>query len=107
MQGFIRELTGWHAREYWFPDIRSLGGAIALFILTLYPYVYLVARAAFLEQTAATLEAARLLGASRAGTFLRVGLPLARPAIVAGMALAMMETLADFGTVAYFGVPTF
>jgi iron(III) transport system permease protein len=107
VQGFIRELTGWHAREYWFPDIRSLGGAIALFILTLYPYVYLVARAAFLEQTAATLEAARLLGASRAGTFLRVGLPLARPAIVAGMALAMMETLADFGTVAYFGVPTF
>ena len=107
VQGFIRGVTGWHAREYWFPDIRTLGGAVALFILTLYPYVYLVARAAFLEQTAATLEAARLLGASRVATFLRVGLPLARPAIVAGMALAMMETLADFGTVAYFGVPTF
>ena len=107
VQSFIRDVTGWHAREYWFPDIRSLGGAVALFILTLYPYVYLVARAAFLEQTAATLEAARLLGVSQVGTFVRVGLPLARPAIVAGMALAMMETLADFGTVAYFGVPTF
>ena len=77
VQSFIREVSGWHAREYWFPDIRSLGGAVVLFILTLYPYVYLVARAAFLEQTAATLEAARLLGASRVGTFLHIGLPLA------------------------------
>ncbi|HEV8554458.1 MAG TPA: iron ABC transporter permease [Casimicrobiaceae bacterium] len=107
VQTWLRELMGWRAREYWFPDIRSVGGAITLFILTLYPYVYLLARAAFLEQSMATLEASRLLGVSRWGSFLRVGLPLARPAIVGGIALAMMETLADFGTVSYFAVPTF
>lgn len=107
VQTWLRELTGWKAREYWFPDIRSVGGAIALFTLTLYPYVYLLARAAFLEQTMSTIEASRLLGVGRWGTFLRVGLPLARAGIVAGVALAMMETLADFGTVAYFAVPTF
>lgn len=107
VQTWLRELTGWKVREYWFPDIRSVGGAIALFTLTLYPYVYLLARAAFLEQTMSTIEASRLLGVGRWGTFLRVGLPLARAGIVAGVALAMMETLADFGTVAYFAVPTF
>ena len=107
VQSWLREITGWHVRDYWFPEIRSLGGAIVLFIVTLYPYVYLVGRAAFLEQTMATLEASQLLGATRWRSFILVGLPLARSAIVAGMALAMMETLADFGTVAYFGVPTF
>lgn len=107
VQTWLREATGWKARDYWFPEIRSMGGAIALFSLTLYPYVYLLARAAFLEQTLATLEAARLLGASRWGVFFRIALPLARPGIVAGMALAMMEALADFGTVSYFAVQTF
>ncbi|MGE8365807.1 ABC transporter permease [Cupriavidus basilensis] len=107
VQGWLRELTGWRAREYWFPDIRSLGGAIVLFTLVLYPYVYLTARAAFLQQTLNTLEAARLLGYGTWGSVWRIMLPLARPGIVAGTALALMETLADFGTVAYFGIPTF
>ncbi|MGO4811842.1 ABC transporter permease [Cupriavidus sp. 2MCAB6] len=107
VQSWLRELTGWRAREYWFPDIRSLGGAIALFTLVLYPYVYLTARAAFLQQTLNTLEAARLLGYGTWGSVWRIMLPLARPGIVAGTALALMETLADFGTVAYFGIPTF
>lgn len=107
VQSWLRELTGWRAREYWFPDIRSLGGAIVLFTLVLYPYVYLTARAAFLQQTLNTLEAARLLGYGTWGSVWRVMLPLARPGIVAGTALALMETLADFGTVAYFGIPTF
>ena len=107
VQSWLRELTGWRAREYWFPDIRSLGGAIVLFTLVLYPYVYLTARAAFLQQTLNTLEAARLLGYGTWGSVWRIMLPLARPGIVAGTALALMETLADFGTVAYFGIPTF
>jgi iron(III) transport system permease protein len=107
VQGWLRALTGWTAREYWFPEIRSLGGAVALFSLVLYPYVYLTARAAFLQQTQNTLEAARLLGHGTWSRLWRVMLPLARPGIVAGTALAMMETLADFGTVAYFAIPTF
>lgn len=107
VQTWLREITGWRARGYWFPEIRSLGGAVALFSLVLYPYVYLTARAAFLQQTQNTLEAARLLGLGAWGTFRRVTLPLARPGIVAGTALALMETLADFGTVAYFAIPTF
>lgn len=107
VQGWLRAVTGWKAREYWFPDVRSLGGAIVLFTLVLYPYVYLTARAAFLQQSTDTLEAARLLGHGWFGTLRRVSLPLARPGIVAGAALAMMETLADFGTVAYFAIPTF
>ncbi len=107
VQTWLREITGWRAREYWFPDIRSLGGAVVLFSLVLYPYVYLTARAAFLQQTQNTLEAARLLGHGAWSTVWRVTLPLARPGIVAGTALALMETLADFGTVAYFAIPTF
>ncbi|MFX5494471.1 ABC transporter permease subunit, partial [Acinetobacter baumannii] len=78
-----------------------LGGAVVLFSLVLYPYVYLTARAAFLQQTLNTLEAARLLGHGPWRSVLRVVLPLARPGIAAGTALALMETLADFGTVAY------
>ncbi len=107
VQTWLRALTGWGARDYWFPDVRTLGGAIVLFSLVLYPYVYLTARAAFLQQTLNTLEAARLLGHGPWRSVLRVMLPLARPGIAAGTALALMETLADFGTVAYFAIPTF
>ena len=107
VQSWIRELSGWGPREYWFPDVRSLGGAVVMLSFVLYPYVYLLARSAFLEQSDSMLEVARACGYGAWGTFMRVALPLARPAIVAGTALALMETLADFGTVAYFGVPTF
>ncbi|MGE5522634.1 MAG: ABC transporter permease [Rhodospirillaceae bacterium] len=107
VQSMLREAMGWHAGEYWFPDIRSLGGAAFMFTFVLYPYVYLLARAAFLEQSDSMLEVARASGFGPWGMFVRVALPLARPGIVAGSALALMEVLADFGTVAYFAVPTF
>ena len=107
VQSGLRELTGWQAREYWFPDVRSTWGAIAMFTLVLYPYVYLIARAAFLEQSMSLIEAGRQMGRGVWGTFFSVGLPLARPAIAAGTSLALMETLADFGTVSYFAVNTF
>ena len=89
------------------PGIRSPLGAVGVFTLVLYPYVYLLARAAFLAQSRTLLEAARGLGLSRRAAILRVGLPLARPAILGGVALALMEALADFGTVNLLGVPTF
>lgn len=107
VQSALRELTGWGVHEYWFPEVRSLGGAIVMLALVLYPYVYLLARAAFLEQSDSMLEVARVSGYGPWGTFRRVALPLARPGIAAGTALALMEALADFGTVAYFGVQTF
>ena len=107
VQSFVRELTGLKVREYWFPEIRSLPGAAAMLTFALYPYVYLLARTAFLEQSRTTMEAARLAGCSGLGRFLRVALPLARTGIVAGTALALMEALADFGTVSYFAVNTF
>jgi iron(III) transport system permease protein len=107
LQTWIRELTGWGARDYYFPEVRSLGGAVIMFSLVLYPYVYLLARAAFLEQSVCVLEVSRTLGCSVWASFYRVALPLARPAVVAGLSLAMMETLADYGTVAYFGLGVF
>ena len=107
VQTWIREVTGWGPREYWFPDVRSLGGAVVMLSFVLYPYVYLLARSAFLDQSDSMLEVARGCGYGAWGTFMKVALPLARPGIVAGTALALMETLADYGTVAYFGVPTF
>lgn len=107
VQTALRELTGWKAREYWFPEIRSLYGAATMFSFALYPYVYLLARTAFLEQSRSAMEAGRLAGYGAWGAFLHVMLPLARPAVVAGTALALMETLADFGTVSYFAVQTF
>jgi iron(III) transport system permease protein len=106
-QSGLRDVTGWGPRGYWFPEIRSLGGAAAMLTLVLYPYVYLLARAAFLQQSGSTFLAARALGASAWGAFFKVSLPLARPAIAGGVLLAVMETIADFGTVAYFGVQTF
>ena len=107
VQTMLRDATGWGVRDYWFPEIRSLGGAVMVMTFTLYPYVYLMARAAFLEQSVCVLEVGRMLGCGPWRNFFRVALPLARPAIAGGMALALMETLADFGTVQYFGVSTF
>ena len=107
VQATLRSVMGWGPRDYWFPEIRSVGGAAAMLILVLYPYVYLLARAAFLQQSGATFLAARALGQTAFGAFWRVSLPMARPAIAAGVLLAVMETIADFGTVAYFGVQTF
>ena len=107
VQSLIRELTGLGYGEYYFPEIRSLGGAMAMLTLVLYPYVYLLSRAAFLEQSVCVLEVSRTLGAGPFGGFRRVALPLARPAIIAGLTLALMEVLADYGTVAYFGIATF
>lgn len=108
VQSFLRESFGWQVKQdYWFPEIRSLGGAVAMLTLALYPYVYVLARVAFLEQSTTLSEAARNMGLRPLSAFVRVSLPLARPAIAAGVALALMETLADYGTVSYFGVPTF
>lgn len=107
VQTLLRDLTGLGPRDYWFPPIRSPGGAVAVFVLALYPYVYLSARAAFLQQSECVVEASRTLGCTPFAAFRRVALPLARPAIAAGVALALMESLAEFGAVSYFGVQTF
>jgi len=108
VQTLLRGWFGWqNAQEYWFPEVRSLWGAALMLILTLYPYVYLLARTAFLTQSTCTLEASRSLGCNPWRSFAKVALPLARPAIMAGLSLALMETLNDFGTVQYFGVDTF
>jgi iron(III) transport system permease protein len=107
LQTALRNIMGWQGQTYWFPDVRSIGGAIFMFVLVLYPYVYLLARAAFMRQSAGAFQSARTLGASPIRAFLSVSAPMARPAIAAGVALVLMETLADFGTVAHFGVQTF
>jgi iron(III) transport system permease protein len=107
VQSLLRDTMGWGRDDYWFPQIRSLGGAIVVMSLVFYPYVYLLARAAFLEQCTCMLDVSRTLGRGPWSSFLRVAMPLARPAIAGGVALALMETLADFGTVQYFGVNTF
>lgn len=107
VQSTLREVMGWQtARDYWFPEVRSRGMAIVVLSAALYPYVYLLARAAFREQSGTSYEVARALGCGPYGLFWRVGLPMARPAIAAGVALALMETVADYGTVAYFNVQT-
>ncbi len=107
VQSSLRDSMQWSHGDYWFPPVRSLGGAVAMLSLVLYPYVFLLARAAFINQSVCMLEASRTLGCAGWRMFFRVALPLARPAIIAGLALVMMETLADFGTVEYFGVQTF
>jgi iron(III) transport system permease protein len=108
IQSQLRSWFGWKsAQDYWFPNVRSIGGAIVMLTLVLYPYVYLLARSAFLTQSSRLLEASRNLGCSPWQSFWQVALPLARPAIVAGLSLALMETLNDFGTVEFFSVPTF
>lgn len=107
LQVSLRGLMGWQsARDYWFPEIRSTWAAVLVLSAALYPYVYLLARAAFREQSGCSYEVARALGCGPWGLFWRVGLPLARPAIATGVALALMETVADYGTVAHFGVQT-
>ena len=107
IQSTLRELNGWGYGDYHFWDVRSLSGAILMLILVLYPYVYLTARAAFFEQSSLSMEVAKSLGYSASKAWFKVALPLARPAIIAGVTLALMETLADYGTVQYFGVSTF
>ncbi len=108
VQSFLRDSFGWRsATEYWFPQIRSLPGAMLMMTLVFYPYVYLLARAAFLEQSVCVLDAGRTLGHGAWGTFLRVALPLARPAVAGGVALVLMETLNDFGLVSFLAVDTF
>ena len=104
-QAMVRELTGWQGRV--FPEVRNLGGAAWVFIFSLYPYVYLLARTALSERAAQLMEAARLLGAPMRRRMFEIALPLARPAVAAGTALALMETLADFGVSSYFGIQTF
>ncbi|MEO6363564.1 MAG: iron ABC transporter permease, partial [Caldimonas sp.] len=105
LQQGLRSITGLHGALW--PDVRSLGGAVVLFSLCLYPYVYLLTRAALGERALHLMEAARLLGAGLGQRVLTVALPLARPATMAGVALALMETLADYGVGSYFGLATF
>ncbi len=105
LQTTLRNAFGWQGRLL--PDVRSLGGAVLVFTAALYPYVYLLARTALSERAAHLMEAARLLGAPLGRRIRLVALPLARPAVAAGVALALMETLADFGVVSYFGIQTF
>ena len=103
----LREFFGWtSARDYWFPRVRSLEAAVLVLAAANFPYVYLLARAALHEQPGSAYEVARALGTGPVGLFWRVGLPLTRPAIVAGAAIAMMEAVADYGVVSYFGVRT-
>ncbi|MFC3087595.1 ABC transporter permease [Tabrizicola soli] len=107
LQSALRTAFGWSsARDYWFPETRSLWAAVLVLSFALYPYVYLLARAAWREQSGRSYEVARALGCGPVAVFLRVGLPLARPAVAAGVALALMETVADYGTVQHFGVQT-
>ena len=105
IQVFLRGIFGWHTvKDYWFPEIRSLPGAILMLTLVLYPYVYLMSRAAFLEQSMSLKDASRLMGCTPWQSFYRISLPIARPSIAVGLALVSMETLNDFGTVDYFAV---
>ncbi len=107
LQRTLRRIFDLQPGDYWFPDVRSLGGAILMLVLVLYPYVYLSTRVAFLQQSVQTLEVSRSLGCGPWRSFFSVALPLARPAIIAGVTLALMETLNDYGTVHFFGVDTF
>ncbi|MEC7762819.1 MAG: iron ABC transporter permease [Pseudomonadota bacterium] len=107
VQTGLRGLFGWeNARDYWFPEIRSMGAAIIVLTAALSPYVYLLTRTGLREQSGGVYEVARALGAGPFGRFWRVGLPLVRPAIAAGSAIVMMEAVSDFGTVDFFAVQT-
>lgn len=107
VQSWLRWAMGWHTvQDYWFPEIRGMGGAIFVMSCVLYPYVYMTARASFVQQSVCTLEVARTLGRTPLGAFATVGLPMARPALAAGVLLALMECLNDIGAVQYLGVRT-
>lgn len=107
VQVLLRDITGWKSYgDYWFPDIRTLTGAILVMSLVLYPYVYLLARAAFMEQNISLLQSVRLLKCTPWESFKRISLPLARPSIAVALSLVAMEALGDFGTVSYFAVNT-
>ncbi|MCF1427934.1 MAG: iron ABC transporter permease [Shewanella sp.] len=107
VQRSLRTWFGWQSpMDYWFPDVRSLGGAALMLALVLFPYIYLLARTAFSEQSASLIHAARVMGCSPWRSFWRLSLPMARPALAVGVALVAMETAADFATVSYFAVPT-
>ncbi len=107
VQTALREVFGWNSsRDYWFPQIRSMNSAILVMSMSLFPYVYLLARTALREQSGGALEVARTLGIGPLERFWRVGVPLVRPAIAAGVAVVMMETVSDFGTVEFFAVQT-
>jgi iron(III) transport system permease protein len=107
LQSTLREWFDWQHGDYYFPNIRSLGGASVLITMVLYPYVYLLARASFMEQSVSALDVGRTLGLAPWKMFRRVALPLARPAIIGGVSLVLMETLNEFGAVQFFGVDTF
>ena len=107
VQSALRGVFGWSSsQDYWFPEIRSLGAAVFVLSLALYPYVYLLTRVAFRDQASSVEEVARSLGATSSKRLFKINLPLARPAIAAGVAIVMMETVNDFGTVDYFAVQT-
>lgn len=107
VQTELRALFGWTtAGDYWFPSVRSFGGAVLIMSAVLYPYVYLAARASFVQQSVCALEVARTLGRTPLGTFWAVALPLSRPALAAGVALVAMETLNELGAVQHLGVET-
>lgn len=107
LQSLLRETFDWGYGDYYFPNIRSLGGAATVITLVLYPYVYLLARASFLEQSVCVLDVGRTLGRGPWKLFASVAVPLARPALVGGVSLVLMETLNEFGAVQFFGVDTF
>ena len=107
VQTWLRHTYAWSPGDYWFPQVRSMPGAIVVLSAVLYPYVYLTSRTAFLEQSVCVLEVSRTLGMNPWHSFRRVALPLARPSIVAGMSLVLMETVAEFGAVDYLAVDTF
>lgn len=107
VQRSLRALFGWSSpQDYFFPDIRTLGGAACVLSLVLFPYIYLLARTAFMEQSLNLAHASRIMGCSPWQSFWRLSLPMARPALAVGVALVAMETAADFATVNYFAVPT-
>lgn len=107
VQGYLRTIISPETLNTFFPEIRTLGGAITMMSLVLYPYVYLLARVSFAGKSQSITEVSKTLGAGPVKRFFKIALPIARPAIIVGLTLALMETLADYGTVQYFGVPTF
>lgn len=107
IQTFLRRFFGWQSpQDYYFPEIRSLGGASMMLALVLFPYIYLLARTAFMEQSSSLQHASRVMGCGPWQSFWRLSLPMARPALAVGVSLVAMETAADFATVSYFAVPT-